>query len=215
MPKHKINEPRKIDGTAKVMCKAHFGNEFGKSFIFVDFPCPMEERVILVDESDNELGTEEKMKAHVENVMHRAISVFVFNSKGEMMLQRRAKTKYHSPGLWSNTCCSHPRPGEKNADAAHRRLMEEMGFDCELEEIFSFTYNIRLGEKLYEHEFDHVFYGTYDGEPNLNPDETDAYRFVRMKELEEDVKRNPGSYTYWFRVALERVLEHSRKEKTG
>ena len=172
-----------------------------------------EERVILVDENDKEMGTEEKMKAHVENKMHRAISVFVFNSKGEMMLQRRAMSKYHSPGLWSNTCCTHPRLGEENIDAAKRRLKEEMGFECELKEIFSFTYNIELGKNLYENEFDHVFFGTFDGEPNLNPDETDDYKFVSIAELEKDAKENPDNYTYWFRVALERVLDYFRNKE--
>src|SRR6056300_866438 len=129
----------------------------------------MEEQVILVDENDNQIGLMPKMEAHEKALLHRAFSVFVLNEKGEMMLQQRAHSKYHSPGLWTNTCCSHQRDGEDNITAGKRRLMEEMGFVTELEELFSFTYKAAFDNGLTEHEFDHVMQGHYQGKPNINP----------------------------------------------
>ncbi len=167
-----------------------------------------EERVVLVDTDDVELGTLEKLRAHMEGALHRAFSVFVFNARGEMMLQRRAAAKYHSGGLWSNTCCSHPRPGEAVAAAAHRRLREEMGFDCALDEAFRFVYRADVGGGLTEHEYDHVFVGRFDGEPALNPAEVEAWRWVSTDQVCREVETTPEAFTFWFRVALAEVLAH-------
>jgi isopentenyl-diphosphate delta-isomerase len=168
----------------------------------------MEERIVLVDKDDREIGTEEKIKVHRQGKLHRAFSVFVFNSKGEKLLQRRARTKYHSGGLWTNTCCSHPRPGEPAEKAAHRRLQEEMGFDCELKEVFNFTYRAKLDKNLIEHEYDHVFVGEFEGEPNPNPEEIDDWKWIGLEELKRDMQENPDSYTYWLRVVFDKVVSH-------
>lgn len=159
------------------------------------------EYVILVDENNREVGTMEKMEAHLSGQLHRAFSVFVFNSRGELLLQRRAAHKYHSGGLWTNTCCSHPRPGETLEKAVHRRLAEEMGFDCPTNHAFSFLYHQQVGE-LIEHELDHVFVGTFDGIPQINLEEVDAWKAVRMEDLLLDVQQNPDHYTVWFRLCL-------------
>ncbi|HLD57519.1 MAG TPA: isopentenyl-diphosphate Delta-isomerase [archaeon] len=163
------------------------------------------EQVILVDEKDKEIGLEEKIKAHKEGKLHRAFSVFVFNQKGEMLLQRRALTKYHSGGLWTNTCCSHPRKGEDVDKAASRRLKEEMGFSCGLKEVFSFIYKTGFDNGLMEHEFDHVFVGAYESEPKINPEEVAEYKWVTMEDLLKDVKKNPQNYTFWFKEILKKV----------
>lgn len=168
----------------------------------------MEEFVVLVDREDNELGLMEKQQAHVAGLLHRAFSVFVFNSKGELMLQQRAASKYHSPTLWTNTCCSHPRENESYKDAAHRRLVEEMGFDCELSFKFSFIYKANLDNGLTEHELDHVFIGTFDGEPSLNADEVMAYRWVNMVDLKKDIIKNPHNYTAWFKIIFDQYISH-------
>jgi len=166
------------------------------------------EKVILVDKDDNQVGIEEKIKAHKEGILHRALSVFVFNSKGEMLLQKRAAHKYHSAGLWSNACCSHPRPGEKTEDAAQRRIKEEMGFDCSLEEIFVFLYRKQFDNGLTEHELDHVFIGVSDDIiPKPSPDEVEDWKFMKVLELEEDIKNNPNDYTYWFKEILSRTVK--------
>lgn len=170
----------------------------------------MQEQVILVDREDNPVGTMEKMEAHRKGVLHRAFSVFVFTPSGDLILQRRAAHKYHSPGLWTNTCCSHPRPGEDVADAAHRRLVEEMGFDTEIAHAFSFIYKKQVGE-LIEHELDHVFIGEWEGSPELNPDETDAWKAISLPDLEKDVAAHPLHYTEWFRICLEQVLHHYKR----
>ena len=163
------------------------------------------ERVILVDEKDKEIGTEEKMKAHQNGGrLHRCFSIFIFNSKGQMLLQKRAKTKYHCGGLWTNTCCSHPRPGESLEEAVHRRLKEEMGFDCDLKEDFSFIYKANFGE-LTEWEFDHVFTGKFDGEPKINPEEVDDFKWINVRVLQEDIKENPTKYTPWFKIAIKKL----------
>ena len=171
----------------------------------------MQEHVILVDQAGREIGIQEKIQAHRDGKLHSAFSVFVFNAVGELLLQRRAQTKYHSGGLWTNTCCSHPRPGENHHHAARRRLHEEMGFDCELKEIFSFIYHIQLDNSLFEHELDHVFVGHYSGQPIPNPDEVDDWKWMDIRALKQDVRENPKNYTYWFQLALDRVVEHSRK----
>ncbi len=168
----------------------------------------MEEFVILVDDDDNQVGVMEKMQAHMEAVLHRAFSVFIFNSKGELMLQQRALTKYHSPGLWSNTCCSHPRPGEKTIDAAHRRMREEMGFDCPFTEAFSFIYKAPFTNELTEHEFDHVFIGISDELPVLNTDEAEAYRMATLDVIRKEMDEEPEKFSVWFRIAFDRVEDY-------
>jgi isopentenyl-diphosphate delta-isomerase len=170
------------------------------------------EKIILVDEKDKEIGTGEKMKVHEEGRLHRAFSIFVFNSKGEILLQRRAEAKYHSGGLWTNTCCSHPKAGEELGKAVHRRLKEEMGFDVPLKEIFSFIYNVKFGNGLTEHELDHVFVGKFDGKPVPNPEEVEGWKWIPLSELKKDVQRNPDSYTYWLRVALEKLGSYGKIE---
>ena len=166
------------------------------------------ENVILVDKDDKPLGLMEKMEAHEKAVMHRAFSVFIFNEEGKLMLQQRALHKYHSPGLWTNTVCSHPRDGEATEEAAHRRIVEEMGFDCSFEEAFSFVYKAEVGQGLIEHEFDHVFIGVSNLKPNINPDEVATWKYVDLQWLEDDVTSNSKDYTEWFKIALERVLKH-------
>jgi len=168
----------------------------------------MEEYVVLVDREDNELGLMEKQQAHMAGLLHRAFSVFVFNSNGELMLQQRAASKYHSPTLWTNTCCSHPREDESYKDAAHRRLVEEMGFECELNYKFNFIYKANLENGLTEHELDHVFIGTFDGVPQLNADEVMAYRWVDMEELKKDMQKNPQNYTAWFKIIFDQYISH-------
>jgi isopentenyl-diphosphate Delta-isomerase len=168
----------------------------------------MSEFVVLVDTNDKDLGLMEKMEAHHKGVLHRAFSVFVFNSEGKMLLQQRAFSKYHSPGLWTNTCCSHPRHEELPVKAAHRRMMEEMGFDCVLEPAFTFTYKAPVGQGLTEHEFDHVFTGTWDHIPRPNPDEVAAWKWLDPETLDKDMYLNPDSYTVWFRIAWPELKKH-------
>lgn len=163
------------------------------------------EHVILVDEQDRETGQMEKLEAHQKALLHRAISVFIFNTKGEMLLQQRALHKYHSAGLWSNTCCSHPRPGEGNDAAAARRLMEEMGMHCTLFHRFAFIYKVELEKGLCEHEYDHVFVGYSDTDPGINPDEVMAYRWIGLPDLREELKLHPEQFTFWFRLLCERL----------
>ena len=168
----------------------------------------MEERVILVNGQDVQIGTEEKMKAHELGLLHRAFSIFIFNSAGEMLLHERAKTKYHSGGLWTNACCSHPRENESIEAAAHRRLQEEFGFDCPLKELFSFTYKAELDKGLTEHEFDHVLIGTYDGPiEKPNPAEIDNWCFIKIKDLIDELKDRPELFTAWFKIAVDEVLK--------
>jgi len=166
----------------------------------------LDEHVILVDEYDREVGTVEKMEAHRITRRHRAFSVFVFNSQGQLMLQKRAGTKYHSGQLWTNTCCSHPKPGESVAEAAHRRLQEEMGFDCELEEIFSFTYQAQLDKDLFEHEYDHVLVGSYDGDPTPDQDEVENWKWISLETLTHNIREKPEHYTCWFKISIDRVM---------
>lgn len=163
-------------------------------------------QVILVDKNDVPIGLMEKLEAHQKGELHRAFSIFVFNSKGELLLQQRALHKYHSGGLWTNTCCSHPFPNETNEQAAHRRLMEEMGFDCELHKKFDFIYKAKLNNELTEHEFDHVFVGIYDKAPLVNADEVANWKYIKPEQLLEDIKKNPENYTYWFKEVIAKVL---------
>ncbi|MBW2979071.1 isopentenyl-diphosphate Delta-isomerase [Candidatus Woesearchaeota archaeon] len=167
--------------------------------------------VVLVNKEDKELGTEEKIKAHKQGKLHRAFSIFIFNSKGEMLIQKRARNKYHSGGLWTNACCSHPKPNEKLEDAAHRRLKEEMGFDCALKEIFFFTYKANLGNNMIEHELDHVFFGIYNGKVHPNPKEVEDFKWVDLTTLTKDIKRNEKRYTYWFKIAIPKVIKYFKR----
>ncbi len=163
--------------------------------------------VILVDLNDQPIGTMEKMEAHEKALLHRAISVFIFNNDGLWLLQQRTFDKYHSKGLWTNTSCSHPFPGEDSLAAANRRLSEEMGMRADLKEIFSFTYKQELENGLTEHEFDHVFVGYTNELPQPNPDEVMDYKYFSTNELLQDVKLNPDNYTVWFKLILERVAQ--------
>ena len=169
----------------------------------------MKEKVILVDENDKEVGSLEKMAAHLNGGRkHRAFSVLVFNNKHELMLQQRALSKYHCGGMWTNTCCSHPRLNEETEAAAHRRLMEEMGIDCELKEVFSFNYEAKVNNELTENEFDHVFIGNFNDEPKINKDEAEAWKWISIAELEKEVRQNPEKFTVWFKVILLGLLEN-------
>lgn len=165
-------------------------------------------RVILVDENDNMTGVMEKLQAHAEARLHRAVSVFIVNSGGEWILQKRALDKYHSQGLWTNTCCTHPAPGESAHDSARRRLREEMGLDCELTELFSFIYREDVGNGLTEHEYDHVFAGVTDAIPAINRDEVVEWRATDFVSLKKDIENNPSAYTVWFRKVFKEVNSH-------
>lgn len=160
------------------------------------------DEVILVDAADNAVGAAEKYAAHAAGLLHRAFSVIVLDSAGRMLLQQRARHKYHSGGLWSNTCCSHPRPGEGTEVAAHRRLVEEMGFDCALERVHGFVYRAEVGNDLIEHEYDHVFVGRCDALPRCDPLEVEAWRWIEPHSLMRLVARRPDLFTYWFRRCL-------------
>lgn len=162
------------------------------------------EQVILVDPQDREIGAMEKMEAHKKGVLHRAFSILLFNSKGEMLLQKRAGSKYHSPGLWTNTCCSHPKPGESMRDATARKLMQEMGIASYTAFRFKFMYRAELEAGLVEHEIDHVFTGTFDGMPVINKQEVEDWKFTPVGELKQDISTNPDRYTFWFR----KILDH-------
>jgi len=166
------------------------------------------ENVVLVNEKDEVIGSMEKIEAHEKALLHRAFSVFVINKNNELMLQRRALGKYHSPGLWTNTCCSHPRVEETYENGAHRRLVEEMGFDCDLKDIFSFIYKAPFTNGLTEHELDHVFVGYSETEPIINSDEVDSWKWIAMAELKQDIKQNPDNYTVWFKIIFEKFAEH-------
>jgi len=169
------------------------------------------EYVILVNNNDQSLGAMEKMEAHEKGVMHRAFSVFIFSNDGKMLLQKRADEKYHSAGKWSNTACSHPRTDEKTIDAAHRRLEEEMGFDCEIDEAFSFVYKAHVGDGLIEHEYDHVFVGRSDTKPSPDPDEVSDWKYVDLDWLMDDLENNPDDYTVWFKIAVKELKKHLSK----
>jgi isopentenyl-diphosphate delta-isomerase len=160
----------------------------------------MEEQVILVDENDNQIGLMPKMEAHEKGVLHRAFSVFTFNKKGELMLQQRAVHKYHSPLLWTNTCCSHQRKGETNLEAGKRRLQEEMGFTAELKEVFSFIYKAPFDNGLTEHELDYVLVGYFDDNPNINKEEVEDYKWMLLEDVKSDIDKNPSIYTEWFKI---------------
>ncbi len=168
----------------------------------------MDEKVVLVTTDDQELGVMEKMQAHEDGLLHRAFSVFIFNNKGEMLLQKRASGKYHSPGKWTNAVCSHPRQGETYEEAAQRRMQEELGFSCPLEYRFNFIYKADVGQDLWEHELDYVFSGTFDGEYLLNKDEVEEIRFITLEDLERELQDRPENFTEWFKIILNQYRRH-------
>ena len=186
------------------------------------------EKVILVDKKDKAIGVEEKIKAHQERKLHRAFSVFLFNKKGETLIQKRAKSKYHLGGLWANTCCSHPRPKENPKQAAKRKLKEEMGIECNLREAFSFVYKTKLTNlgkegklsssslaavRVGEHEFDHVFFGRFNGKPKPNKKEVADWQWVKLADLETDIKKTPQKYTPWLKIIFKKIKKEISKKK--
>ncbi|OMP31074.1 isopentenyl-diphosphate Delta-isomerase [Mangrovimonas sp. DI 80] len=168
----------------------------------------IEEQVILVNENDEQIGTMAKMEAHEKALLHRAFSVFVFNDKNELMVQQRALHKYHSPGLWTNTCCSHQRVGETNIQAGKRRLQEEMGFVTDLKDTISFIYKAPFDNGLTEHEYDHILVGHYNEEPEINPDEVAAWKWMGLEEVKSDMVTHPEVYTAWFKIIFEKFYQH-------
>lgn len=166
----------------------------------------MDEVLILVDENDHQIGVAGKTEIHEKGLLHRAFSIFIFNSKGELLLQRRAKTKYHSAGLWTNTCCGHPLHNETIIEAAGRRLSEEMNMYVKLEQVCAFQYKAEFGNGLTENEIDHVFYGVSDDLPFANPAEVDEWKYIMPERLVEDIKLNPHLYTAWFKIVIEKKL---------
>ncbi|GAL68156.1 isopentenyl-diphosphate Delta-isomerase [Jejuia pallidilutea] len=167
-----------------------------------------EEKVILVNEQDEQIGVMPKMEAHEKALLHRAFSVFIFNDNNDLMLQQRALTKYHSPGLWTNTCCSHQREGETNIDAGKRRLMEEMGFVTDLKESISFIYKAPFDNGLTEHEYDHVLLGKYNATPNINKEEVEDWKWMPLEDVRADITARPELYTAWFKVIFDKFYEH-------
>jgi isopentenyl-diphosphate delta-isomerase len=167
----------------------------------------VEEHVILVDKQDNPRGLMPKMEAHEKAELHRAFSVFIFNEKNELMLQQRAKHKYHSPLLWTNTCCSHQRDGESNVQAGKRRLFEEMGFVTEIKEVFSFIYKAPFDNGLTEHELDHVMVGYYNEDPIINRDEVEAFKWMTLDDVKTDIENRPELYTAWFKIIFEKSFD--------
>ena len=169
------------------------------------------ENVILVDEKDNQVGLMPKLEAHQKGLLHRAFSVFIFNSDYELLLQKRASSKYHSGGLWTNSCCSHPRDGEDTIDAANRRLYEEMGIKTSLRKVFDFIYKAELDNNLTENEFDHVFYGVYNNDPVINIEEADDFKWIDMETLRNDIDNNPDQFTVWFKIAFDYFYNYLKK----
>lgn len=167
-----------------------------------------EELVILVNENDEKIGLMPKQEAHEKALLHRAFSVFIFNDKKELMLQQRALDKYHSPGLWTNTCCSHQRDGETNIEAGKRRLMEEMGFETELKETISFIYKAPFDNGLTEHEYDHILIGYYNDAPILNPEEVANWKWMAIEDIKTDISENPDNYTAWFKIIFDKFYPH-------
>ncbi|MCH2198950.1 MAG: isopentenyl-diphosphate Delta-isomerase [Flavobacteriales bacterium] len=166
------------------------------------------EEVVLVDEQDNAIGSMEKLEAHEKGVLHRAFSIFIFNNDNELLIHQRAAEKYHSANLWTNTCCSHPRPEEALEDAVVRRLDEEMGMMCNVEHAFSFIYRSEFDNDLIEHELDHVFIGYTDDVPTPDPEEVQAFEYISLPELVQNIAEDPEKYTTWFRICLPRVIDY-------
>ena len=172
-----------------------------------------EEKVVLVDEDDNQIGLMPKMEAHLKGKLHRAFSIIIFNSDRKILLQKRASTKYHTPNLWSNTCCSHQREDEDNIDAGKRRLNEEMGFVTNLYNFSSFIYRVEFSNGLIEHENDHIMLGVFDGTPKPNPNEVDEWKWIDIDILAEDMQINPDHYTAWFMIIMNNYYESLKKWK--
>tara|TARA_Y100000991_G_C21848956_1_gene295775 strand:- start:20 stop:544 length:525 start_codon:yes stop_codon:yes gene_type:complete len=172
-----------------------------------------EEHVILVNEKDQEIGLMPKLEAHQKAVLHRAFSVFIFNSENELMLQQRASNKYHSPNLWTNTCCSHQRSGESNIQAGTRRLYEEMGFTTSLKEITSFIYKAPFDNGLTEHELDHIMVGYYNEDPVINSDEVEDWKWMKIEDVKQDIVLNPNLYTAWFKIIFKNFYNHLNNSK--
>ena len=173
----------------------------------------IEEKVILVDINDEPLGLMNKIAAHEQALLHRAFSVFVLNDKNEVMLQQRASHKYHSPLLWTNTCCSHQRAGESNIQAGKRRLEEEMGFVTDLKELFHFIYKAPFDNGLTEHELDHVMIGYYNQEPNINKEEVESWKWMKIEAVKEDMIENPNQYTVWFKIIFDEFYHYLESNK--
>ncbi len=173
----------------------------------------LEEKVILVDKDDNQIGLMPKMEAHLKGKLHRAFSVIIFNNKGEILLQKRASTKYHTPNLWSNTCCSHQKEGEDNINAGRRRLSEEMGFVTNLHNFGSFTYRVEFPNGLIEHENDHIMLGVFNGNPKPNPNEVDDWKWINIDVLVNDMRISPDRYTAWFIIIMNNYYENLKKWK--
>lgn len=173
----------------------------------------IEEQVILVDTNDNPIGTMNKMEAHEKAVLHRAFSVFILNDKNEVMLQQRASHKYHSPLLWTNTCCSHQRVGETNIEAGKRRLFEEMGFTADLKELFHFIYKAPFDNGLTEHELDHVMIGYSNENPVINPEEVESWKWMSIEAIKEDMTANPNDYTVWFKIIFDEFYHFLEENK--
>ena len=169
-----------------------------------------EELVVLVDQKDQKIGLMPKMEAHEKACLHRAFSVFVMNDQGELLLQQRAASKYHSPLLWANTCCSHQRDGESNLAAGKRRLQEEMGFETDLKEVFSFVYKAPFDNGLTEHELDHVMLGSYNNAPIINKEEVESYKWMTPSAVKADMRKQPEIYTPWFKIIFEKFYEFIR-----
>ena len=167
-----------------------------------------EEQVILVDSNDEKVGLMPKMEAHQKGLLHRAFSIFIFNSQNELMLQQRALHKYHSPGLWTNTCCSHQRDRESSLEAGSRRLLEEMGFQTPLKETFSFIYTAAFDNGLTEHEFDHILVGNYDDSPIINKEEVASWKWMNMEDVKESIQDKPDLYTAWFKIIFDKFYQH-------
>ncbi len=176
-------------------------------FKFCRFAKMKQENVILVNEQDKQLGLMPKMEAHEKALLHRAFSVFVFNEKGELLLQQRAADKYHSPNLWTNTCCSHQRDRETNIDAGKRRLQEEMGFTCDLKEVFWFVYKAPFDNGLTEHELDHVMVGFYNNNPVINKEEVESFKWMTLGNVKIDMKKHPENYTEWFKIIFKEYYQ--------
>jgi isopentenyl-diphosphate delta-isomerase len=173
----------------------------------------IEEKVILVNERDEQIGLMPKLEAHEKAQLHRAFSIFILNSKNEVMLQQRASQKYHSPLLWTNTCCSHQREGESNIQAGNRRLMEEMGFSTELKELFHFIYKAPFDNGLTEHELDHVMVGYFDGEPEINTEEVENWKWMDIDAIKEDMQVHPEKYTVWFKIIFDEFYHFLEEHK--
>ena len=172
-----------------------------------------EEQVILVNENDEQIGLMPKLEAHEKAILHRAFSVFVLNDKNEIMLQQRANQKYHSPLLWTNTCCSHQREGETNVQAGDRRLFEEMGFRTELKELFHFIYKAPFDNGLTEHELDHVMIGYFNENPTINPDEVEDWKWMKIEDVKDDMIAHPAIYTVWFKIIFDKFYHYLEAHK--